>query len=334
MTKRNSTRKRTEAQARQDSKQRLTTATFVDKAVSIHGLKYCYDKVVYSNSRSKVDISCYKHGLFSQTASSHLQGVGCSECAKERRLGTKQSFIKAATVVHGSKFNYDKVDYINSREHVIIRCGIHGDFKQKPHLHVAGHGCNICNSSQPKNTKWFIKKAKEAHGRKYLYSKSIYVKTNEKLIITCPEHGDFEQIPASHLQGKGCRKCSYFLAGFSRTDFRRLCHKNNNGMANLYVIKCKDVNRCFYKIGITSKAIKERFSTYRRMPYDYDLLFLIDGDSGFIYDLEFRLHSILKRYSYAPSILFEGHTECFSSIKPIKTLLESIESSKQMQLLA
>ena len=29
-----------------------------------------------------------------------------------------------------------------------------------------------------------------------------------KLIITCPKHGDFEQVPISHLKGFGCNSCS------------------------------------------------------------------------------------------------------------------------------
>ena len=29
------------------------------------------------------------------------------------------------------------------------------------------------------------------------------------MIITCKEHGNFEQKPIEHLSGKGCRKC-YF----------------------------------------------------------------------------------------------------------------------------
>ena len=44
---------------------------------------------------------------------------------------------------------------------------------------------------------------------KYDYSKVSYVNTLTKVIIICPEHGEFIQTPAKHLQGHGCIKCSH-----------------------------------------------------------------------------------------------------------------------------
>jgi very-short-patch-repair endonuclease len=57
------------------------------------------------------------------------------------------------------------------------------------------------------DTAGFIIKAKEKHGIKYDYSQVIYKKSDSKIQILCPEHGIFEQIPNSHLSGKGCTKC-------------------------------------------------------------------------------------------------------------------------------
>ena len=54
----------------------------------------------------------------------------------------------------------------------------------------------------------FVFKANIKHNNKYDYKKSVYVDSNTKLIITCPEHGDFEQMPASHLSGMKCQKCA------------------------------------------------------------------------------------------------------------------------------
>lgn len=56
-------------------------------------------------------------------------------------------------------------------------------------------------------TESFISKAVLKHGNKYDYSKSVYIKSKTKLVITCPIHGDFEQIPNSHLTGQGCPEC-------------------------------------------------------------------------------------------------------------------------------
>jgi hypothetical protein len=54
----------------------------------------------------------------------------------------------------------------------------------------------------------FIYKANKIHNSFYLYNKVNYINAREKVIITCPTHGDFEQLPYNHLIGKGCNKCS------------------------------------------------------------------------------------------------------------------------------
>lgn len=58
------------------------------------------------------------------------------------------------------------------------------------------------------DTEEFIRKARELHGDRYIYSKINYIKSKDKVIITCPIHGDFEIFPNSHLKGKGCSHCA------------------------------------------------------------------------------------------------------------------------------
>lgn len=53
----------------------------------------------------------------------------------------------------------------------------------------------------------FIKKSSIVHKNRYDYSKVIYKSATKPVIITCPVHGDFEQIPYSHSIGHGCLKC-------------------------------------------------------------------------------------------------------------------------------
>ena len=59
-------------------------------------------------------------------------------------------------------------------------------------------------------TEIFIKKAKLIHGDKYDYSLVNYVNANTKVKIICPLHGEFEQIPYTHLKGIECKLCGYF----------------------------------------------------------------------------------------------------------------------------
>lgn len=57
-------------------------------------------------------------------------------------------------------------------------------------------------------TQEFIEKAILVHGNEYDYSRTEYVVSRKKVIIICPEHGEFLQLPTSHLQGNGCPKCA------------------------------------------------------------------------------------------------------------------------------
>lgn len=58
------------------------------------------------------------------------------------------------------------------------------------------------------DTQGFIEKARAVHGGRYDYSRVQYRNNRTKVIIGCPEHGWFGQVPQSHLKGFGCRKCA------------------------------------------------------------------------------------------------------------------------------
>lgn len=54
----------------------------------------------------------------------------------------------------------------------------------------------------------FIRDSERIYGDKYSYKKVHYVNRQVKVTITCKQHGDFEQPPASHLLGaEGCKTC-------------------------------------------------------------------------------------------------------------------------------
>ena len=124
-----------------------------------------------------------------------------------KRLTTKE-FIKKARKVHNDKYNYDKVDYVNAKTKVCIICPEHGEFWQRPDLHLRGEGCNLCNGKIQLSKEEFLKKANIVHNNKYDYSMVNYVGYHVKVCIICPIHGKFWQQPANHLCGKGCRKYS------------------------------------------------------------------------------------------------------------------------------
>ena len=94
-----------------------------------------------------------------------------------------------------------------SKIKIIITCPEHGDFEQNAYSHLQGAGCPACAGVAKVNTKEFIQSAKKAHGDRFGYEKADYINSRTKIIITCPEHGDFDQNANDHLRGHGCGKC-------------------------------------------------------------------------------------------------------------------------------
>jgi hypothetical protein len=67
------------------------------------------------------------------------------------------------------------------------------------------------------NLATFINAANIVHKNKYDYSNSIYKTSNAKLVIRCPEHGNFNQTPSKHLAGQGCVPCGMRRRALKRT---------------------------------------------------------------------------------------------------------------------
>lgn len=172
-----------------------TTEQFISECVEVWGDKYDYSLVEYKGALKKVKI-IYDGVVFEQVAVSHLR------YAPELQMN-QESFIKRSIEKHGNKYDYSLVEYNNCREYVkIIYDGV--VYEQTPESHLSSCPENrIIN----KTTKQFISESIELHGDKYNYDKTNYVNAKSKVIITCKEHGDFEQVANSHLMGSGCKKC-------------------------------------------------------------------------------------------------------------------------------
>lgn len=186
---------------------KLIIEEFIEKSNKTHGMKYDYSKVAYVNCRTNVCIICPEHGEFWQKADSHTRGIGCPYCGGTKKKTTKE-FIQKANRIHGDKYNYSKVDYLDSKTKVIIICPEHGEFLQTPSIHLSKFGCPKCSNVYSYNANEFIEKANKVHGYKYDYSKTIYTNTRTKITIICNKHGEFLQRPNDHIKGIGCPFCN------------------------------------------------------------------------------------------------------------------------------
>lgn len=129
--------------------QRRTLEEVIERFRQIHGDKYDYSKVVYKHMNHEVILTCNEHGDFTQRPANHInREEGCPKCGIEsRRLKRKKTlrqFIIDAREVHEDTYDYSKVEYVNTNIDVIIGCPEHGDFEQRPHVHIRGSSCPKC----------------------------------------------------------------------------------------------------------------------------------------------------------------------------------------------
>lgn len=188
---------------------KYTTEQFILKAREVHGWKYDYSKVDYKDSHTKVCIICPIHGEFWQKPDNHLNGWGCKKCgdksASDKKRKTKEEFIKKAREIHGDKYDYSKVEYINSKKPVCIICPKHGEFWQTPNNHLRGNGCPTCNESKLENEmREFLKE----NGINYESQKSfkwLKYKNKLKLDFYLPEYNiAIECQGKQHYESKDC----------------------------------------------------------------------------------------------------------------------------------
>jgi len=199
-----------------NGKIKWSVESFIKKAKEVHSNAYNYDSITKVDTVNKLKINCPKHGDFYQLLHNHLNGQGCPICGTlktsiENRYDT-DGFVNKAKSIHGNKYDYSKVDYIDSKTKVKIICEEHGEFEQQPYNHLRGKGCPKCGNNEVKlkltyTVDDFIGKAKEVHKDKYDYSKVDYKDIRNKVLINCPTHGDFEQSPYIHINGHGCPNC-------------------------------------------------------------------------------------------------------------------------------
>ena len=190
-----------------------STEDFIADSRKIHGDRYDYSKAEYTGNSVRLCIICPEHGEFWQTPQVHLRGGNCPECTRKAKSMTGEEFVNKARSVHGDKYDYSKVRYVNAHTDIVVTCPKHGDFTVKPSNHLNGSGCPGCKKERIGDLKRkvvedFIKEANEIHNKKYDYANVDYRNTDSQVIITCPIHGDFTQRPKDHLGGHGCPKCA------------------------------------------------------------------------------------------------------------------------------
>ena len=113
---------------------------------------YNYDKVVFHDSKTPVEIVCPEHGSFLQTPNNHVNGgCRCPVCADESKkalfMKPSEGWIDGFIKAHGeAKYDYSGTGEISScLQSIPIVCPAHGVFRQQAYVHLSGHGCPKCS---------------------------------------------------------------------------------------------------------------------------------------------------------------------------------------------
>lgn len=205
---------------------RYTNGEWIERFRKAHGSnKYDYSKTDCNNrdSNGRVCVICKAHGEFWIRPSHHANGHGCKKCGVEKsnahRIENGQAaFEERVKALYGDKYDFSKSVYRGFYVPVDVICKYHGVQYSSPSQIYNGCVCHKCNmekfSERQTYTKdEFISKAMEKHNGKYSYTNCNYIGARYNVKITCPIHGDFTQNANSHLNGRGCPKCS--SQGFS-----------------------------------------------------------------------------------------------------------------------
>lgn len=234
---------------------------FIEKSKEVHGDKYDYSKVEYKKVTDKVCIICPEHGEFWQDARNHYRGQGCPKCGVNKRSIKRsydtEKFIEKSKEIHGDKYDYSLVEYVDSMTKVKLICPKHGEFLTRPDGHLCRKmGCPKCGnekkgSNNVLTTEQFIEKARQLHDNKYDYSKVKYKNGRSRINIVCPEHGEFVQSASSHLMGHGCEKCYRERQAVSQTKTtEQFIEDAKTVHGDLYDYSKTEYNGCFEPVTI------------------------------------------------------------------------------------
>jgi hypothetical protein len=218
---------------------KYTTDEILDNLGLVHGDKYQFEiGENYVDIRSFIYLIC-KHGKHSIRASSALNGQGCVYCSGKK--WNNNDLIEKLSVIHNNKYSYVEI----GRKNIKAECKLHGIFEIKKDKHLLGYGCRKCSDRKKYDTEFFISVIRNKFNN-YSFSKCVYKKFTDKVIITCNNHGDFEQYPQYLLDGHGCKKCSL---KYTNEEFLDICRTKHpeidhsevlyNGVQKKIKLKCK-----------------------------------------------------------------------------------------------
>jgi very-short-patch-repair endonuclease len=249
---------------------KLTTEEFIEKAKEVHGDLYDYSLVEYEKAKIKISIICKIHGEFEQNPNDHLNGKqGCPKCNGYNK--TTEDVIKEFKTIHGNRYDYSLVDFINMTYKVKVICNLHGFFEIDPHHHISSRcGCPKCKSSKGEkivrdvltNHNIVFEEQKRFHGCKYKNPLPFdFYLPNHNIVIEYDGEQHFKPHSYSSDQSEETKQKNYEFVKLRddiKTDY---CMENNIKLIRISYKEKDDIynilNKHLFNLSLSSLDFSE-----------------------------------------------------------------------------
>ena len=165
----------------------------------------------YINSKTPILHKCLIHGVeWKVLPSSVLNGHGCPECARIKRINSKlkthEQYVKEVSVI--SPHIEVIENYIDSHTHILHHCKIHDYYwKSTPNNILNGCSCPVCGGSILKTHDEYVRQVSLINPHIEVIGK--YINSHTPILHKCTKDNyEWYSMPTHILNSKGCPKCA------------------------------------------------------------------------------------------------------------------------------
>ena len=202
-------------------------------------------------------------------------------------------------------YDFSKFNYTRNNQKATIVCRLHGAFLITPNDFLKGQGCNLCANERrsalnTSSTEEYLEKvtSRGLNNPNYCFSKFEYKRSNQKAVIICKKHGEFQIRPDNFLTGHGCAKCTKNPPDRSKKTF-------------VYILTDGEDQKS--KIGVSCSLESRMLKLNRKTPFKFSLFETFEFDNfDEAFAFEQCVHKILKENLCEFEETFQGYTEWFN----------------------
>lgn len=302
-----------EAMAKKRAKHRQI---FLDHAKAKYGDRFDYSRMKFVSQKIRITIGCPDHGWFQTQPDKHLRNkMGCPKCgalhgSKNKLETAKELFLNNFEKLHGDVLKLVS-DYRGATSPIMVECLKEGhQFETTPSnlLNFFQEGCTVCAremrwQGQRKSQEEFIQEAQDKFPD-FDFNQTQYQGSEEPISFICPEHGKQTRLARSFLSSYyGCPACGNEQIGYAGYRIRRLMSGDplvTSRPTRIALMKMNIWGIETYKLGVTTRTLRERYTRYHIKVYFEAVLDELDALM-----LEHLLHT-KYRGDHDPRVKYEG----------------------------